>query len=67
MDRENLDLELSLAAMNIEDQEHRSGTDQTSSSVTPSTVEHASAAIFDEDSNNEDQSFEFIVLATSYV
>ena len=48
VDPENPDLDLSLAALNIEDQDHRSGTSQTSSSVTPST-----AAIFDEDSDNE--------------
>ena len=53
VDPENLDLELSLAAMNIEDQEHRSGIGRSSSSATPSTAEHASAAIFDEDSDNE--------------
>ena len=53
MDLENPDLELSLATMNIEEQEHRSGIGQSSSSATPSTAEHASAAIFDEDSDNE--------------
>ena len=50
---ENPDLDLSLAALNIEDQDQRSGIGQTSSSATPSTAEHASAAIFDEDSDNE--------------
>ena len=49
----NLDLDLSLAALNIEDQDHRSGIGQTSSSATPSTAEHASAAIYDENSDNE--------------
>ena len=53
VDPENPDLELSLVAMNIEDQEHKSGTGQTSSSAIPSTVEHASAAIFYEDFDNE--------------
>ena len=53
MEPENPDLELSLAALNIEDQDHRSGIGQTSSSTTPSTAEHVSAAIFDEDSDND--------------
>ena len=47
VDPENPDLDLSLAALNIEDQDHRSGIGQTSSSTTPSTAEHASIAIFD--------------------
>ena len=51
MDPESLDLELSLAAMNIEDQEHRSGLGQSSSSATPSIVEHVSPAIVYEDSD----------------
>ena len=53
VDPENPNLDLSLAALNIEDQDHRSGIGQTSSSTTPSTAEHASVAIFDEDSDNE--------------
>lgn len=52
MDPENLDLDVSLVALNIEDQDHRSGIGQPSL-ATPSTVEHASTAIFDEDSYNE--------------
>ena len=67
VDPENTDLDLSLAALNIEDHAHRSGIGQTSSSSTPSTVEHASVAIFDEDSDNEYQSFDFIVLAAPYI
>ena len=53
MDPESPDLELSLADMNIEDLKHRSGLGQSSSSATPSIVEHASAAIFYEDSDNK--------------
>ena len=49
----NPDLDLSLAALNIEDQDHRSGIGQTSSSATPSIAEHVFAAILDEDSDNE--------------
>ena len=53
VDTENPDLDLSIVALNIEDQDNRSGIGQTSSSATPSTTEHVSAAIFDEDSDNE--------------
>ena len=53
MDSESPDLELSLAAMNIEDQEHRSGIGQSSSSAPPSTVEHTFASIFDEDYDDD--------------
>ena len=53
VDPQKPDLDLSLVALNIEDQDHRSGICQTSSSATPSTAEHASAAIFDENSDNK--------------
>ena len=53
VDRENPDLDLSLAALNIEYKDHRSGIGQTSSLATRSTAKHASVAIFDEDSDNE--------------
>eukprot|EP00253_Pinus_taeda_P024769 PITA_24769 len=54
VDIESLDLELSLIALNIEDWEPRSGIGQSSSSTPPSTIEHASASIFDEDYDDED-------------
>jgi hypothetical protein len=53
VDPESPDLELSLATMNIEDQEHRSGNGQSFSSATPSTIVHASTVIFYEDSDDE--------------
>ena len=48
MDAENPDLDLSLAALNIED-DSGSGIGASSSSAPPSNVEHCAASIFDED------------------
>ena len=53
MDAENPDLDLSLAALNIED-DSGSGIGASSSSAPPSTVEHSAASIFDEDCYDED-------------
>eukprot|EP00253_Pinus_taeda_P026610 PITA_26610 len=54
VDPKSPDLELSLAALNIEDRAPRSGIGQSSSSTPPSTIQHASASIFDEDYDDED-------------
>jgi len=53
VDAESPDLDLSLAALNIEVQP-RSGIGPSSSSTPPSTVEHASTSIYDEDYDDED-------------
>ena len=53
MEAENPDLELSLAALNIEE-DSGSGIGASSSSAPPSTVEHSAASIFDEDCYDED-------------
>lgn len=53
VDLESPNLELSLAALNIDD-ESGSGIGASSSSAPPSTVEHSAASIFDEDCYDED-------------
>ena len=53
VDAENPDLDLSLAALNIEE-DSGSGIGASSSSAPPSTVEHSAASIFDEDCYDED-------------
>lgn len=53
VDAENPDLNLSLVALNIE-AESGSGIGASSSSATPSTIEHCTASIFDEDCYDED-------------
>jgi hypothetical protein len=52
VDAENPDLELSLAALNIEE-DSGSGVGASSSSAPPSTLEHSAASIFDEDCYDE--------------